>query len=137
MMSIEWNNIPTHLSDPAQTKFITLLKVYVDNFLGTVQSTDPVYLRKVTRSLLHAIEHVFPGPDITGSTIGPTVSEKKLIADGTWAIRKGIMGWLIVGIARTIELPLDKATKLLDTLRWQNPVRINRTLMRKGTPRPH
>ena len=117
MMDIDWDNIPTHSSDPTQSKFLTLLEVYVDDFLGMVQSTDPIYLRKVTRSLLHAIEHVFPGPDITGSSMGPAVSRKKLIADGTWATRKEILGWLIDGIARTIELPPDKATKLLNTLR--------------------
>ena len=117
MMDIDWDNIPTQISDPTRTKFLTLLKVYVDNFFGMVQSTDPIYLRKVTQSLLHAIEHMFPGPDITGSTMGPAVSEKKLIADGTWATRNKIMGWLIDGIACTIELPPDKATKRLNTLR--------------------
>ena len=33
MMDIDWDNIPTHIADPAQTKFLTLLKVYVDDFL--------------------------------------------------------------------------------------------------------
>ena len=105
----------------------------MDDFLGMVQSTDPIYLRKVTHSLLHAIKHVFPGPDITGSSMGPAVSKKKLIADGTWATWKEILGWLIDGIAHTIELPPDKAAKLLDTLRtlWRTSSTITISELRK------
>jgi hypothetical protein len=40
--------------------------------------------------------------------MGPPVSLKKLVAEGTWETRKEILGWLFDGIARTIELPENK-----------------------------
>ena len=113
MMNIDWSKIPAHVTNPEQVKFLTLLEVCVDDFIGMVQSTDHAYLTKVTRSLLHAIENVFPGPSISGSTMGPAISTKKLIDKGTWETRKEILGWLIDGIARTIELPPKKSEAVL------------------------
>ena len=49
--------------------------------------------------------------------MGPAISEKKLIAEGTWETRKEILGWVLDGIARTIELPIKKYDKILDELR--------------------
>ena len=49
--------------------------------------------------------------------MGPAVSKKKLIAEGTFATRKEIFRWLINVITRTIELPPNKAEKLLGTLK--------------------
>ena len=82
-----------------------------------VQSTDRAYLTKVTQSLLHAIENVFPGPDISGSNMGLAISTKKLIAEGTCETWKEIIGWLIDDIARTIELPPKKAEDILLVLK--------------------
>ena len=117
MMNIDWSTIPAHSAQPHNTKFLTLLEVYVDDFIALVHTTDPTHLRNVTRTLLHAIESVFPGPNISGSTMGPAISTKKLIAEGTWETRKEILGWLIDGITRTIALSPDKVTQLLTTLR--------------------
>ena len=117
MMDIDWSKIPAHAVEPHTTKFLTLLEVYVDDFIALVQTTNPAHLLTVTRTLLHAIDNVFPGPEISGSTMGPAVSTKKLIAEGTWETRKEILGWVLDGIKRTIELPPDKVTKLLDTMR--------------------
>ena len=117
MMNIDWASIPAHTVDPQTTKFLTLLEVYVDDFIALVHTTDPAALRTISRTLLHAIDNVFPGPKVTGSSMGPAVSHKKLIADGTWTTRKEILGWLLDGIARTIELPPTKVTTILDTLR--------------------
>jgi len=113
MMDIAWSKIPAHVTEPEQVKFLTLLEVYVDDFSGMVQSTNKAYLTKVTRSLLHAIENVFPGPDISGSSMGPAISTKNIIDEGTWETRKEILGWLIDGIASTIELPPKKAEAIL------------------------
>jgi hypothetical protein len=117
MMNIDWTTIPAHTVDRHTTEFLTLLEVYVDDFIALIQTNEPAKLLSVTRTLLHAIDNVFPGSDVTGSTMGPAISTKKLIAEGTWETRKEILGWLLDGIARTIELPPAKATLLLNTLR--------------------
>lgn len=49
--------------------------------------------------------------------MGPPVSEKKLIEDGTWALRKEVLGWLFDGLARTIELPQKKCKEILTELK--------------------
>ena len=129
MMNIDWTTIPAHTTEPHLTKFLTLMEVYVDDFIALVQSTNPHHLRKVSRHLLHAIDSVFPDPAVTGSKMGPAISTKKLIAEGTWETRKEILGWLLDGIARTIELPQRKVDALLTTIktirRSPRPVRLN------------
>jgi hypothetical protein len=64
--------------------------------------------------------------------MGPPVLEKELIEDGTWALRKEVLGWLFDGLARTIELPQKKCKEILADLKAAFPkatrtatVRIN------------
>lgn len=129
MMNIDWTTIPAHDSNPTDTKFLTMLEVYVDDFIAIIQSTDPAHIRKVSRHLLHAIDNVFPDQHVTGSSMGPAISTKKLMAEGTWETRKEILGWMIDGIARTIELPEKKAQALLkslkETYRSTRPIRLS------------
>jgi hypothetical protein len=99
MMNIDWASIPKHngpsSSGPDKPKFLKLVKVYIDDFIGVLQSTDKVNLRQLSRKSLKGIHNnVFPIPALTGSTMGPPVSEKKLIEDGTWALCKEVLGWL-------------------------------------------
>jgi hypothetical protein len=120
MMNIDWASIPTHNrpsnSGPDKTRFQKLVEVYIDDFIGVLQSTDKVKLRQLSKNFLKGINNVFPPPALTGSTMGPLVSEKKLIEDGTWALRKEVLGWLFDGLARTIELPQKKCKKILADL---------------------
>jgi hypothetical protein len=117
VMNIDWSQIPAHTAEPQLTKFLTLLEVYVDDFIAITQSTDEDHLRNVTRHLLDAIDSIFPGPATTKSNLGPAISKKKLLAEGVWETRKEILGWLIDGIHRTIALPQKKAKSLVDQLR--------------------
>ena len=117
MMNIQWDRLPKHLHANTDAKFLTMLEVYVDDFIAMAQTTDETKLRHLSRALLHAIESVFPPPDITGSSMGPAISKKKLIAEGTWETRKEILGWVLDGIARTIELPQAKAATILKELK--------------------
>ena len=48
--------------------------------------------------------------------MGPAVSEKKLIKEGTWETCKEILGWLINGINQTIKLPMGKCESLIKEL---------------------
>ena len=112
MMDIDWSTIPKPASLPTseqdKRKFLSVLEVYIDDFIGLIQSTDSDHLLRLSRTILSAITNVFPPPEITNSSMGPPVSVKKLVAEGTWETRKEILGWLFDGIARTIELPENK-----------------------------
>jgi hypothetical protein len=103
MMNIDWASIPKHSgpsnSGPDKTKFLKLVEVYIDDFIGVLQSTDEVELRQLSRKILKGINNVFPPPALRGSTMGPPVSEQKLIEDGTWVLRKEVLGWLFDGLA--------------------------------------
>jgi hypothetical protein len=123
--------LTTHRAD-----FFKLLEVYMDDYIGVVHSDDVAVLRHATRAMLHGIHSVFP-PPASGKPEDDPISYKKLLAgDGIWAVRKEILGWIFDGILRTMELPPDKITKLLDSLsdaiskKWL-PLKAFRTLLGK------
>jgi hypothetical protein len=121
MMNRDWASIPKHSgpsnSGPDKTKFLKLVEVYIDDFIGVLQSADKAELRQLSRKILKGINNVFPPPALTGSTMGPPVSEKEIIEDGTWALCKEVLGWLFDGLARTIELPQKKCKEILADLK--------------------
>jgi hypothetical protein len=53
MMNIDWASIPKHSrpsnSGPDKTKFLKLVEVYIDDFIGVLQSTDEAKLRQLSR----------------------------------------------------------------------------------------
>ena len=55
--------------------------------------------------------------------MGSAISKKKLEQEGAWETRKEILGWVLDGIARTIQLPKDKCDKLIKLLRGINDSR--------------
>ena len=90
--------------------FLRVLEVYVDDFCTMVQTSDVDTLRHVSRALLHAIHSVFPPPAITKHKGGDPVSIKKLLeGEGTWDVRKEILGWVFDGARRCIELPIKSS----------------------------
>ena len=116
VLNINWANIPKVDRDPNEA-FLHLLEVYIDDFIALIQTTNEDHIKKLTRSLLNAISDIFPSPATTGSNMGPPISLKKLIAEGTWETRKEILGWVLDGIALTIELPTTKCDSILTELR--------------------
>jgi hypothetical protein len=82
-----------------------------------LQSTGEAELQELSRKILKGINNVFSLPALTGSTMGPPVSEKKLIEDSTWALRKEVLGWMFDGLARTRELPQKKCKEILADLK--------------------
>ena len=121
MMDIDWSTI-RKLNKPISTEadkrdFLQLIEVYIDDFIGVIQSTDESQLRQFSRRILDGITKVFPPPELSGSKMAHPVSEKKLIEDGIWDTRKEILGWLFDGISRTIELPQRKCEELLIELK--------------------
>jgi hypothetical protein len=94
--------------------------VYVDDFLGAcVEDSSGKLLQKTARATLHAIHSVFPSPKATGTPDAKDpISEKKMLkGDGRWDPNKEILGYLLNGIDRTIQLPPDRATNLLREIR--------------------
>ena len=121
-------NFPWHTLEHAPPQTIsTTLEVYIDDFIAMVQSNDPTHFRTVARHLLHAIDNTFPGPDISGSAMGPAISIKKLELEGRWDTTKEILGWLFDGINRTIQLPPKKQDAILQLLRSVRSATTTRT----------
>ena len=116
VLDIDWAKIPKVKRDPNEA-FLHLLEVYIDDFIALIQFTNEDHIIKLTRSLLNAISDIFLPPSITGSKMGSPISVKKLIVEGTWEPRKEILGWLLDGIALTIELPPTKCHSILAELR--------------------
>jgi hypothetical protein len=118
MMDVDWTTVQKFPNQPTSTecdqrKFLSLIEVYIDNFIGVIQSTNKAHLLQFSRCILDGITKVFPPPALSGRKMAHPVSEKKLIEDGIWDTRKEILGWLFDGMARTIELPHHKCTELL------------------------
>ena len=85
--------------------FVQLLESFADDFMHLVQSTDREVLRHCSRALLHDIYSVFPPRTITGHSGADPISVKKLNqGNGLWEVRKEILGWMIDGATRCIEL---------------------------------
>ena len=123
IMKIDWSKIPTSVREDKDANILFLLESYIDDFIALIQTTDETELRRLTRSILHAITEVFPGENITHSAMGSAISKKKLEQEGAWETRKEILGWVLDGIARTIQLPKDKCDKLIKLLRGINDSR--------------
>ena len=115
ILDINWKNIPKGNRNK-DLAFLHLLEVYIDDFIALIQSTDEEEITRLTRCILQGITDIFPPPDLTGGSIEAPISCKKLIEDGIWATRKGILGWVLDGIAQTIELPTEKCDKLISEL---------------------
>ena len=100
------------------TKFKHLSEVYVDDYIGLLQSQHEDIIQHHSRALLHAMHQIFPPPAATGRDGEDPISHKKLITDGegVWDTRKEILGWIFDRINRTMELPDTKAQALRDTI---------------------
>jgi hypothetical protein len=94
--------------------------VYVDDFLGAcVEDKKGKLLQRTARATLHAIHNVFPPPSVTGNPDAKDpISEKKMLkGDGRWDTQKEILGYLLDGIHRTVQLPPTRAADLLKEIR--------------------
>jgi hypothetical protein len=94
--------------------------VYVDDYiLAAIEDASGTLLGRIGRAALHGIHDVFPPPRVSGHTGGKDpISLKKLEKDDArWDPRKEILGFLIDGRARTIQLPADKAADITTEIR--------------------
>ena len=89
--------------------FFHMLEIYCDDFIALAQTSDPAKLLHLSRALLHGIHSVFPPPTASGHVGQDPVSEKKLMeGDGQWEVRKEVLGWMLDGGTRCIELARKK-----------------------------
>ncbi len=114
MLPTDFNSLP--LFDLHST--LTLIEVFVDDFIGCTDNISQEHLLNVSRAMLHGIHSIFPPNDITGHLGGDPISEKKLEKlEGLWASIKEILGWFIDGANYTITLPPEKTARILATLK--------------------
>jgi hypothetical protein len=117
--------VHTRPTDPARRQSSEGLQhqmsaVYVDDHLmAAVENRAGTLLDQTARATLHAIHQVFQPPSATDMRgAKDPISEKKLLkGDGRWDTMKEILGYLLDGKARTIQLPSDRAEDLLKELR--------------------
>ena len=81
-MKIDWSKIPSANNEDVDEKTLHLLEVYIDDFVGMIQSTNEDEIRRFTRCILKGITDIFPQPSETNSKMGPPISPKKLEEDG-------------------------------------------------------
>jgi hypothetical protein len=94
--------------------------VYVDDFcLAAVENRKGTLLKRTARATMHAIHNVFPTPEATGTPDAKDpISEKKLKqGDGRWDTKKEILGYVLDGVARTIQLGDKKAGDMVQEVR--------------------
>ena len=96
-----------------------MLEVFCDDFIHMAQTSDPAQFLHLSRSLLHGIHSVFPPSKVSGHNGQDPISKKKLDSGkGNWAVRKEVLGWMVDGATRCIELAPDQI--------W-NPQRFSNT----------
>ena len=92
---------------------LTLIEVYVDDFIAASIRLSLHDLRQTARAMLHGIHTIFPPHSVTKHCGGDPVSENKLEkGEGTWAFNKEILGWLFDGKNYTIQLPPQKCDEI-------------------------
>jgi hypothetical protein len=99
---------------PTSTGDVTLLEVFVDDFIGCTNKITTNHLTTTSRAMINGIHSIFPPPEITTHPGGDPVSEKKLEkGEGTWSFKKEILGWDINGKDFTIQLPPKKCDDII------------------------
>ena len=94
--------------------------VFVDDFiLSAVQNNTGTLLGRISRAALHGIHSMFPPASVTGHTDGKDpISLKKLEkGDARWASKKEILGFLVDGSARTVQLTQAKTDDICNEVR--------------------
>jgi hypothetical protein len=76
MMAIDWTAVDKLPNQPAATecdqrKFLSLIEVYIDDFIGVIQSTNKTHLLQFSRHILDGITKGIPAPDTLRKQNGP------------------------------------------------------------------
>ena len=71
---------------------VTLLEVYVDDFISMSNDIWHSHLEKLSRAMLHGIHNISPPPEVTGHNGFDPLAEKQMgDSDGIWDFYKEIL----------------------------------------------
>ena len=108
---------PEHLAPPSNIPFKSPVggnDVFVDDFIQLGQGGRR-RMRALRNHLLHAIDEILARPTLSEKHRNEAISLKKLLkGDGSWAIRKLVLGWIIDTLRQTLELPAHRKQTLAD-----------------------
>ena len=97
---------------------ITVLEVYVDDFIAMSNNVESAHLWQLSRAMLHGIHAIFPPPEVTGHTGYDPIAYKKMVdGDGIWDVYKEILGWDFNGVDYTIQLLEKKCADICTLMR--------------------
>ena len=94
--------------------------VFVDDVcLGAVENATGFLLCRISHAALHSIHATFPVPEVSGHTGGKdSISLEKLEkVDARWSPTKELLGFLVDGARRTVQLPQVKADGITKELK--------------------
>jgi hypothetical protein len=83
----------------------------MDDVITAAQVPSWQMLQHFTQAILHAINDVFPPPNLASGTNNP-ISTKKCQEEGPWSATKEILGWEFDGYCRTSSITATKADQL-------------------------
>jgi len=83
---------------------ITVIEVFIDDFIRMTNGNTEAHLRYVSRAMLHGVHSIFPPPDASGHDGEDPIAQSKLDnGDGEWKYVKEILRWIIDGENYTIQ----------------------------------
>ena len=101
-----------------QNTTISIVEVYVDDFITATNNLNKSNLQHLARAMLHGIHSIFPPPSITKHTGEDPISIKKLSGgEGVFAFQKEILGWVFDGKNYTLFLTPTKTNKIINTIK--------------------
>ena len=101
--------------DPLSTttyseKLVTLLEVYVNNFIVMINNTSHSHLLQISRAILHGVHVILPPPAATShNRFDPVALSKLDTGKVTWEHVKDILGWVMDDLNGTIKLNVNNA----------------------------
>jgi hypothetical protein len=94
--------------------FSYVVKVYMDNYLGLAIPASRDQLQHAANAIVHGIHDVFPAND--NDDEDPISFKKIQRGDGTWSLRKDVLGFTFDGDDKTLWLEAPKRDALLTIL---------------------
>ena len=110
----EYLALPDEPADPSHPLQF-MMEVYVDDYISLAVPRCKADLDHLANATMHGIHSVFPA---NADDDEVPISLKKLKKfDGAWAINKDLLGWTFDGIAKSLELEVEKLDAILATLK--------------------
>ena len=122
-------NINVEDSNQHNNDLMTLLEVYVEDFIALSNDIRHTHIMSLSHAMLHGIHEFFSPPEVTGHNgFDPIALKKMQDGDGIWYHHKEILGWDFYGINYNIQLPAKKNSdictltqKIQKNLEWPSP----------------